>query len=928
MDSSKAAAAQAAESRSFAASNLGKGGYLEGDNRAVAKGLRTVQRMMDRHSGVHPVAVLQRKPDNKSSHENFLKQEAEGKDFTSDKDYCVALLCARILDTHVHKVRDPKLRPKEITGLLGYLPSFPLDRDPAYYHDLLRKYLTNTKGTVHNQLNWAPPVILGGYLMGTGVVATFKDGKHPEGNPTDKAVPWMERLRDRRDGSGTLYVMGHLLNADLGGPSLDYNYTPLTGRAGFYGANGANKMHSEMIEQIAKQKVGKIGEGVSEVKYMVTANYGRAPRSTQIEKLQSGLEAMDTIAQEMEDEHEVELKGQLMRMDKDTKAILRSKVEGNSHLLAGLNAVTSSNYWMRSWASLKELLAGNIALWKLEDGIVPASLKAKLWWEQDGIAQDLSYEIPIDLPSSLDAAYRGTIKSGGKGDDPVKHKSQYADFLLKHVKSDHELNAKVAAFLLDRQQYEVDQILDLLEQWDRLPALQEKSMSMDITEEERMRCKDEINTIYEVGRQYADSIKGLGVILKNEAARVKLQAMASAKPKDKSMDYVSAMDEYSGGLDLEESQKTKFQLTGKTLIGGPEQVLVKFAPNGHPEGSSASGSSEWMSRLEQRRLWGATTLYVRGHMLNRHLGGPGLDWNMVPLTGNAGWYGANNANAIHSSGIEELVKKLYERLRRSDSKVPGAVTALEYRVKAVFGNHGRPQTKVMNQAWEDFKKIETHLKKVVLEKNKKLNPDQVRNSFVQHEDPEFYHLVTTNLVGGQRMLLIKLHEADLFKYGPGDPTQQPLRGKIWGDYGFKDDVNHCLGIYFGKFIRPKLPEHMKLGQAKVMLSEKEFRDQSRKALSEQDEGLVKAIASNGGLVKAIQGSCGTDGYEEYSLHEIGYRLDQNMRLWNYEDQHVPLGLETAARWRQDGQDQARSQWIPNVLPSDVRADYDPRDEDL
>src|SRR5581483_11695673 len=90
--------------------------------------------------------------------------------------------------------------------------------------------------------------------------------------------------------------------------------------------------------------------------------------------------------------------------------------------------------------------------------------------------------------------------------------------------------------------------------------------------------------------------------------------------------------------------------------------------------------------------------YVRGHLLNRHLGGPGLDYNMVPLTGRAGWFGANNANGAHSSEIEETVKQKYGMMKPGSSN---PVSNLIYKVEAKDPKK-RPQTKDVYDLTDQF----------------------------------------------------------------------------------------------------------------------------------------------------------------------------------------------------------------------------------
>lgn len=98
----------------------------------------------------------------------------------------------------------------------------------------------------------------------------------------------------------------------------------------------------------------------------------------------------------------------------------------------------------------------------------------------------------------------------------------------------------------------------------------------------------------------------------------------------------------------------------------------------HAEGSDAGGWNPWASALF-RRGDAKSSFYVRGHLLNRHLGGPGLDYNLVPLTSRATDFGGNDANAAHSKMFEEVVKHKYALL---DTVGEEAVDELVYEVTA------------------------------------------------------------------------------------------------------------------------------------------------------------------------------------------------------------------------------------------------------
>lgn len=83
-------------------------------------------------------------------------------------------------------------------------------------------------------------------------------------------------------------------------------------------------------------------------------------------------------------------------------------------------------------------------------------------------------------------------------------------------------------------------------------------------------------------------------------------------------------------------------------------------------GSNRSGTHDlyWGEpTLSARKGSSGSALYIKGHLLNDHLGGGGLAHNLVPLTadkqrGAKNKTGSNDANGEHNKQIEEPIKKL------------------------------------------------------------------------------------------------------------------------------------------------------------------------------------------------------------------------------------------------------------------------------
>ena len=108
--------------------------------------------------------------------------------------------------------------------------------------------------------------------FGTSVTVTRLNSLHQRGSEPGSNDPmglW-DKLRHRYRGGSTLYVRGHLLNDNLGGPGNDWrNLTPLTQDANNRG--GSSMLHS--FETPVKNAV----DAGKTVHFIVTANYGRSP---------------------------------------------------------------------------------------------------------------------------------------------------------------------------------------------------------------------------------------------------------------------------------------------------------------------------------------------------------------------------------------------------------------------------------------------------------------------------------------------------------------------------------------------------------------------------------------------------------------------------------------------------------------------------
>lgn len=120
----------------------------------------------------------------------------------------------------------------------------------------------------------------------------------------------------------------------------------------------------------------------------------------------------------------------------------------------------------------------------------------------------------------------------------------------------------------------------------------------------------------------------------NPKATIKLNDMGSAGQLE---DVNGSSDDWDVSFSLQSIDGYKM---------GKKMVANKLGP-GHPQGSVPSQQVDLLSKLPTSG--DSEKKYVRGHLLNDNLGGPGEEANLFPITG---W-----ANKEHLKSIEEPVKK-------------------------------------------------------------------------------------------------------------------------------------------------------------------------------------------------------------------------------------------------------------------------------
>jgi hypothetical protein len=108
-----------------------------------------------------------------------------------------------------------------------------------------------------------------------------------------------------------------------------------------------------------------------------------------------------------------------------------------------------------------------------------------------------------------------------------------------------------------------------------------------------------------------------------------------------------------------------------TTLGGGKKMTAKPLTKKHPAGYDVSDSPPIYEELGILRHTQGPPNYVQGHLLNYELGGPGVRFNLTPLT--------NSANGNHRSKVEEKIKKWLE-----NSKVKAVFYEV---VVGVYGKH-------------------------------------------------------------------------------------------------------------------------------------------------------------------------------------------------------------------------------------------------
>ena len=900
------------------------------ENEADVMGERAIQ-VVD-SPAIQPVkhgaasnGVAQLVSDNLDHFQEFLKQKSQGKINPANiNEFMVAKAAAFILDHNSYKNTHQDL-PYEFARYLNYIPA---SGNPQDYLNIVQTFIQTHSDNTISRISWGP---LTAHGIGTSMHIVFGPGKQAQGTPAKDKTPWMELLTARGDGDKTLYVMGHLLNADLGGPGLDYNYVPLPGRAGWYGANDANGLHSKLIEQIVKQKFRLLGSGVTNMEYTVTAIPRQQPRP-ETQQVYNTLGIMDAIQGQLQFDHNTPLG----ILPPDFKTKLENAIKSHPVLEAVLYAVSSKNYWNRYWTTLRKLVAENYGLWVYEDSVVPEELKTSLKWTQDGIQQVLDVDIPIALPNNVSAPYKSNRKSSHGKSSPELHESQFQDFLNKRSDASSEQlpeavqgdanRAKGAAFLLDQNEYDREELIDLFKNLVAYNSISYQLQNSGLQDDQPMTLQVE-QAKYREAINLLNADPQLSVIANSPAAQQTLGdllKLSSAELIKTIHDYISNYHQRT----QTPSALSTFVPEGETPWGSPSKITATLKPDGHPAGSSAGGDPAWMLMLEERRD-SSKTLYVRGHMINRHLGGAGLDSNMVPLTGREGWYGANNANGIHSAGIEETVKYLYKNMAEPGQETDlSKVTNLVYSVEAVFGNHNRPQTTMVTQLTQGFDSIINDILASLTALHSQKSTEALKESYLAYSTNDFVLIAQTDQQQALNILLQRIYELNKQTYGEDlDPTQGELKDKIIADSNIGNataqEIIAAWHNIFAEAEYQKIPDKSIIPEQLARVDLKTGYNKPITTLSTVEQAEIESQINQIQYLKPLLNAVSpTSNYRAESLLDLQSYMRSNRDLWQFEDANVPIRLMAKATWNQYGHPMDTGFIdIPNTLPSDLGARY-------
>ena len=352
----------------------------------------------------------------KTNFEDYITEYAKANQLSMSGDVWErALAAAKRLDYTLDRDAQPNMRlmPNEPSFVSRLVARF-LRRSPQRIHlselDDIQAFLKQVPkaAATMSEISWGP--LRNGF--GTWVMAILRPGGQQKGSrPTPPRLinaPGWDLLASRRQLNGkALYVRGHLLHHEAGGPGVDYNEVILTAApGGDFGANHANWVHRYLIEGIllwAYRNMHGVFRAptITEIYYEVVADYNRQPRKRTEELQQIALAYRE--AAELIKSKSVPEGGRRQ----PTHLAVMSELAKNSpsaHLYDAMSAVSALDG--EDWWQVHQRIEQNQKLWAFEDRNVPKALVIRYSWYENGIMYGPHEEtFSIILPSSLAARF-------------------------------------------------------------------------------------------------------------------------------------------------------------------------------------------------------------------------------------------------------------------------------------------------------------------------------------------------------------------------------------------------------------------------------------------------------------------------------------------------------------------------------------------
>lgn len=179
-----------------------------------------------------------------------------------------------------------------------------------------------------------------------------------------------------------------------------------------------------------------------------------------------------------------------------------------------------------------------------------------------------------------------------------------------------------------------------------------------------------------------------------------------------SEEHLTELDHIRAFLQLApEAARQQSQIEWGPLRNGlGSWMKARLLPGGQQKGSPPTpreflGLS--LKLLYRRKRLDGRALYNRGHLLHDLLGGPGTDFNWVPLTAApSGDFGANHANAAHRNLVEGPILWAFLNMHSSEP----TISEIQYEVFADENRSPRSGTQELSKIAKAYEEMADDLK--------------------------------------------------------------------------------------------------------------------------------------------------------------------------------------------------------------------------